>query len=124
MEFGICDLELTITLAFEAKLKTMKKLLFAAHVLVALALVSCNNKTEQKAEEKTDAAPMTAEPQKINVKLADLASGKDYVCGMGLEEGSIADTASYEAKLYGFCSSECKAEFVKNPSSYLAEVKK
>ena len=95
----------------------MKKILFTANILMVLALASCNNKTEQKAE----TVPVATEPKKIELKLADLSTNKDFVCGMPLEEGGIADTTSYQGKLYGFCSSECKGEFVKNPSSYLAQ---
>jgi YHS domain-containing protein len=38
---------------------------------------------------------------------------------MELEEDGIADTTTYEGKIYGFCASECKAEFLKEPSKYL-----
>jgi len=43
---------------------------------------------------------------------------KDYICGMPLTAG-VADTANYQGKIYGFCSSGCKDEFKKNPESYL-----
>lgn len=76
---------------------------------------------QPKAEPKAETAAPATEPKKMEVKLSDLSSNKDYVCGMPLEEGGIADTASYEGKLYGFCASECKAEFQKNPSSHLAQ---
>lgn len=95
----------------------MKKIFFAANILLALSLVSCNQKAEQKAE---TAAPAT-EPEKMEVKLSDLASNKDYVCGMPLEEGSIADTFRYEGKLYGFCASECKDSFALKAATYLAQ---
>lgn len=94
----------------------MKKLFFTANILMVLALASCNSKTEQKAE--TAPAP---EPKKMEIKLSDLSINKDFVCGMSLEEGGVADTTSYDGKLYGFCSPECKTEFAKNPSSYLAQ---
>ena len=94
----------------------MKKIFFTANILMVLALASCN----QKAEQKTETAPL-AEPAKIEIKLADLSEPKDFVCGMPLDEGGIADTTSYEGKVYGFCASECKAEFLKNPSTYLAQ---
>jgi len=95
----------------------MKKLFFTANVMLILALSACN----QKVEQKTDTGTAAPERKKMEVKLTDLASAKDFVCGMPVEEGGIADTASYEGKLYGFCSAECKAEFAKNPSSYLAQ---
>jgi transcriptional regulator GlxA family with amidase domain/YHS domain-containing protein len=43
---------------------------------------------------------------------------KDLVCGMPVSVG-VVDTAHYQGKLFGFCSTECKREFLKNPSTYL-----
>lgn len=45
-------------------------------------------------------------------------SPKDLVCGMPVKAG-VADTVHYKGKVYGFCSSECKKEFSKNPTTYL-----
>ncbi len=44
----------------------------------------------------------------------------DFACGMPVSAG-IKDTAQFEGKAYGFCSSECKTEFLKTPSKYLAQ---
>jgi YHS domain-containing protein len=102
----------------------MKKIFLATNILVALALASCNNKTEQKTTETTPAMS-EASAEIVNIKLSELATNKDHVCGgaegMELTEGAVADTASYEGKVYGFCSKECKTEFVKNPSAYIAQ---
>jgi len=32
----------------------------------------------------------------------------------------VNDTAHYKGKVYGFCATECKNEFLKNPEGYLA----
>ncbi len=48
--------------------------------------------------------------------------GKDPTCGMPLKYG-LEDTLHYKGKLYGFCSKECKEEFLKDPVSYLAKAK-
>ena len=48
--------------------------------------------------------------------------GKDPACGMPLKYG-LEDTLHYQGKLYGFCSKECKEEFLKDPGSYLAKAK-
>ena len=48
-----------------------------------------------------------------------LDSKKDHVCGMPVSAG-ISDTAHFNAKVYGFCSKECKDEFVKEPLQYLS----
>lgn len=96
----------------------MKQLLLSATMLITLAFSACN----QKPEQKTEMAASTEEKSKtLEVKVSDLATNKDFVCGMEVSDGGISDTASYEGKLYGFCSVECKDEFVKNPASFLAQ---
>ena len=86
-------------------------------LILALAfLASCHQKMEQK-ESKSAAA----EQKTVNVEMNILASNKDYVCGMPLETGNIGDTASYQGKVYGFCSKECKTEFLKDPQSFLSK---
>jgi YHS domain-containing protein len=54
-----------------------------------------------------------------------LSNQKDPSCGMPVSAG-ISDTAHYNKYVLGFCSSECKAEFMKNPTAMLAaaELKK
>ncbi len=47
-------------------------------------------------------------------------SPKDLSCGMPLT-AVIGDTAHYKGKLYGFCSSACKNEFLKNPEQYVTK---
>lgn len=103
----------------------MKKIMLAANIIAALALGACNHNTEPKKEETTSQAMPEATTETVNVKVSDLATNKDHVCGgaegMELADGAIADTTTYEGKLYGFCSKECKAEFVKNPTAYIAQ---
>lgn len=49
---------------------------------------------------------------------AEMVSNKrDFICGMPVTAG-IADTAHYKGKVYGFCASECKEEFLKSPEAY------
>ena len=43
---------------------------------------------------------------------------KDLICGMPVAAG-VADTAHYKGKVYGFCSAECKNEFLKDPLAHL-----
>jgi YHS domain-containing protein len=83
-------------------------------------LVSCNQQATTTKTEET-MTPAKEETKAIQVKLAEFATPKDLYCGMDLEEGAIADTTTYQGKLYGFCSTECKQEFVKNPSQYLSQ---
>jgi YHS domain-containing protein len=44
---------------------------------------------------------------------------KDPSCGMPVTAG-IADTAHYKDKVLGFCGTECKNEFKKNPDALIA----
>ena len=84
--------------------------------VLRIGIGACNQKAAApKAEDKM------AESKSIKIKLSDLATPKDLNCEMKLEEGAIADTATYQGKIYGFCSSECKAEFLKNPEAQLAK---
>jgi YHS domain-containing protein len=51
---------------------------------------------------------------------AEMVSNKrDFICGMPVTAG-IADTAHYKGKVYGFCASECKDEFLQSPDAYTA----
>ena len=47
---------------------------------------------------------------------------KDPACGMPLT-AELEDTTRYKGKLYGFCSKECKEEFLKDPEGYSAKAK-
>ena len=86
-------------------------------LMLALGVLSsCNQKAGQKASE-----PTMTETKTVNIEMSALASNKDYVCEMTLEKGAIGDTASYQDKIYGFCSKECKTEFLKDPQSYLTK---
>ena len=46
------------------------------------------------------------------------ASKKDLSCGMPLTAG-LEDSVHYKGKIYGFCSAECKADFIKNAAVYV-----
>lgn len=54
----------------------------------------------------------------LGFKGLKFASPKDLVCGMPVAAG-VSDTANYKGKIYGFCSTQCKEEFKKNPAAYL-----
>jgi YHS domain-containing protein len=90
----------------------MRLLLLAA---VMAFMASCNNHGA-KAEEKTETGK-----KPIAVKVADLATNQDLICGMKLSDGEIGDTTLYQGKIYGFCSAECKAEFLKDPQAHLTQ---
>ncbi len=58
-------------------------------------------------------------PEKV-FKSMKFDNKKDFVCGMPITAG-IADTVHYNGKVYGFCSTGCKDEFLKNPSAYISK---
>lgn len=100
----------------------------------ALVLVACSNNGPKQptkpAPSAGDAAIQNMQhgshgdtahaPIKKTKPFADLvfAEKKDLVCGMPLTAG-IEDTVTYKGKLYGFCATGCKEDFVKNPKEFL-----
>ena len=97
-----------------------KKLLLT--VLVMQGLISCGeNKTEKTITPaaKSDTTVMTVPPVKEK-EFAGVVfeNKKDYICGMPISAG-VSDTAHYKGKVYGFCATECKDEFLKTPQQYL-----
>lgn len=99
-------------------------LFFGAWML--MLFVSCNEATKEKAAENEitpvrhgasmDHHTPSGSAAKYTPEM--VANKKDFICGMPVTAG-IADTAHYGSKVYGFCSSECKAEFLKNPQAYV-----
>jgi YHS domain-containing protein len=94
----------------------MKKIITMLAVIGILA--SCGTPKEEGAEKHQDAlhGADAAAPQYTPEMLANTT---DYVCGMPTSAG-IRDTCHIDNKAYGFCSSECMAEFKKDPAKYLA----
>lgn len=43
----------------------------------------------------------------------------DPVCGMKVEEGDAAATATHQGTTFYFCSTDCKEEFEGDPESYV-----
>jgi len=86
---------------------------------IAMMTIACNQpEAENKSipNEKTSEMPA---PEGTPYTTDMVVNAKDYACGMPTSAG-ISDTCHYEGKAYGFCSSECKAEFQKDPAKYLA----
>ena len=95
----------------------MKKII---SLIVIAAAFGCNQPKTETTEKKMEVMPPAADSALSN-SLAKLqfASKKDLTCGMPISAG-LADTASYKGKLYGFCSAECKEDFLKDPEAHLA----
>jgi YHS domain-containing protein len=92
-------------------MKFSKIIFFCA---AGLVLSSCGNLSKK---ETKSSAPV---PKKtIEIAVTSLALKNDPVCEMPIKQGEIGDTATYEGKVYGFCGTGCKDEFVKAPTKYL-----
>ena len=91
-----------------------KNILMAA--TVGLILSACNNGGGGGGKSVSTPPP----PKKvIDMEVSALAMNTDPTCGMPLKKGGIEDTAIYEGKVYGFCNTGCKTEFLQNPAEAL-----
>jgi YHS domain-containing protein len=81
--------------------------------------VACANDKQNAAVENKPAEMESSKENHAHFKPEMVANTTDFACGMPVSAG-ISDTCHYEDKAYGFCSAECKAEFQKEPSKYLA----
>ena len=86
-------------------------------IIIIAAFISCNQTNKAVPEKKMEDMPKDS--AKNNLAKLDYASKKDLSCGMPISAG-LSDTATYKGKLYGFCSAECKADFLKDPEAHLA----
>lgn len=62
---------------------------------------------------------MNASGSGINISPEMLGDKIDPICKMDMTKSKIADTLSYNGKLYAFCNPGCKEEFQANPEKYL-----
>ena len=89
-------------------------------ILISLFFTACSqNPKNQNAISNTKAEENLTAPEN-NYPGVDFASRKDVACGMPLSAG-VDDTAHYDGKIYGFCSTECKDSFMTNPQKYLVK---
>jgi len=101
----------------------MRKQIIPFIITVSLFLTACGNETNNSASSVTNSDKMAATPtdtaseKTYDVKILD--NKKDPTCGMPVTAG-VSDTAHYKNKVIGFCASECKAEFLKNPEANIA----
>lgn len=91
--------------------------------LSAFSLIACkNNKTVETVGDKKDSMTMSKPiTDSIKFAAADVDNMKDPTCGMPVGAG-IEDTAHYNNKVIGFCSKECKDEFLKNAAKNITAV--
>jgi YHS domain-containing protein len=98
----------------------MRKPIIALFISVSLFIIACGNPMNNTATTDdivTKMATDTVSEKTYDVKLLD--NKKDPTCGMPVTAG-VSDTAHYKNKVIGFCSTECKAEFLKNPEANIA----
>lgn len=88
---------------------------FLPIILAGLTLLvfACNEKPSSPVTEVAMNSVDTTKP-KFTKEMID--NKKDPSCGMPMSSG-IEDTVHYGGKVYGFCSNECKQEFLKNPAA-------
>lgn len=99
-------------------------LLSSICLFFVLIMAACENGATKTDKMAADTTAMKVDTVKqFDIALVD--NKKDPSCGMPVSAG-IGDTAHFKNKVLGFCSAECKAEFVKNPEAMLAaaELKK
>jgi YHS domain-containing protein len=100
----------------------MKQLSIFAFALIVLGFSNCKNNSVNNATTNTATQSVASEETADSIRHAQMkkltiANEDDPACGMPLLRG-FDDTATYKGKLIGFCSKECKDNFMKNPSKY------
>jgi YHS domain-containing protein len=90
-------------------------------LILSMVLLSCgqsNDKANTGTTDNNQVAIMDTVAEKTYA-VSLVNNKKDPTCGMPVTAG-ISDTAHYEKNVLGFCSVECKNEFLKNPKANLA----
>jgi YHS domain-containing protein len=98
----------------------MKK--YALIAMSVLGILSCHNNSQPLLKNNAPTMDSASVNAKARFKGLKFDNPNDLSCGMPLTAG-LEDTVHYKGKLYGFCSKECKDAFLKDPASYLAQVK-
>ena len=94
-------------------------------IAFSIFLMACGNNSATSTSTMDSTASVAAtEDSVISYDISLVDNKKDPTCGMPVTAG-ISDTAHYNNKVLGFCSSGCKEEFLKNPKANLvaAEMK-
>jgi YHS domain-containing protein len=90
-------------------MKTLINILFLTIICIQF---SCSSNNEANENTRVIGSVPNADTLKPN-RFANIhfASRFDTSCGMPLSAG-LEDTLQYKGKIYGFCSKECKDEFI------------
>jgi YHS domain-containing protein len=81
--------------------------------------MACGSNSPENVTKDSTAAMTQDTSVAITFDIALVDNKKDPTCGMPVTAG-ISDTAHYDNKVIGFCSTECKNEFLKNPKVAIA----
>jgi YHS domain-containing protein len=84
------------------------------------ALLSCNKKQENANTVKKTTTVIEPKSPLNDLKYENKI---DFYCKMDITKYGVSDTVTYKGKLYGFCSTMCKDEFLMKPDEYLAKTK-
>jgi YHS domain-containing protein len=99
----------------------MKLQITTSLLILSMVILSCGQSSDKANAASADTNQVaiidTAAEKTYAVSLVN--NKKDPTCGMPVTAG-ISDTAHYEKNVLGFCSVECKNEFLKNPKANLA----
>jgi YHS domain-containing protein len=93
----------------------MKKIL-----VISILLAACSSHSQKETTVDNMKDSVIAEAPANKFRDVHFASTKDLGCGMPLSAG-LEDTAHYKGKIYGFCSKECKEDFLKDPEGHIAK---
>jgi YHS domain-containing protein len=99
----------------------MKRIIGLSVLIAGLTVTACGTKKPKTEIVVQDVSLEMPKESAVTPSFAanTVDNKKDPTCGMPVTAG-ISDTAHYENHILGFCSSECKAEFKKNPKAGLA----
>ena len=100
-------------------MKASGPLTLVACLALLLLVASCQISSPASAEgTQSDPHQMTTAGTGIPIPPESLAVPYCPVCEMKFPPNKIMDTLTYEGKLYGFCSAECKASFIAEHMGY------
>lgn len=89
-------------------------------ILLVTLIIGCNQPAAPAPEKKMESMTVKKDSAAADLSKLDFAYRYDYSCGMPVSAG-VSDTVTYKGKLYGFCSPECKADFLSKPEEYISK---
>lgn len=97
-------------------IKIMKVIFVYLFSMAALLLTACKQNTAAPSQ----TAPSEQPSATTGGESLPWATDRDLVCDMKVAQNT-EDTVHYAGKIYGFCSSSCKASFLESPSKYVSQ---